>query len=99
MRCEIARLMEKLHFTFFAGLAKYSKESAGAKPEKYVPYYDGAAFQEAIFYSGGALYDEEYIPYIKTRFADDCGIDLKTSLIKIYQRLSSFGIIESLPCA
>lgn len=71
MRCEIPRLMEKLHFTFFAGLAKHSRESVGAKPEEYVPYYDGAAFQEAIFYSGGALYDEEYIPYIKTRFADD----------------------------
>lgn len=66
MRCEIPQLMEELHFTFFEGLTKYSRESVGR------PYYDGASFQEAIFYSGGALYDEEYIPYIKTRFADDC---------------------------
>lgn len=71
MRCGIERLMEELHFTFFTGLISHLKGTTESKPEKYKPYYDGSAFQEAIFYSGGALYDEEYIYYIKTRYTDD----------------------------
>ena len=71
MRCEIHRLLEELHFTFFSGLVSRLNETQGGNPEEYKPYYDGNAFQEAIFYSGGALYDEEYLYYVKTRYEDD----------------------------
>ena len=71
MKCEIHRLMDELHLTFFSGLASHVQEIMNGKPEIYKPYYDGAAFQEAIFYSGGALYDEEYIYYIKKRYEED----------------------------
>lgn len=71
MRCEISRLMEELHFTFFAALPRFGEEPTVTKLEDYKPHYDGASFQEAIFYSGGDLYDEEYIYYTKRRFVDD----------------------------
>ena len=71
MRCEIGSLMGELHFTFFTGLITHLRDAMEVQQEEYKPYYDGAAFQEAIFYSGGALYDEEYIYYIKKRFTDD----------------------------
>ena len=71
MRCDIERVMEELHFTFFTGLITHLRDTVGTSPEVFKPYYDGNALHEAIFYSGGALYDEEYIYYIKTRYADD----------------------------
>lgn len=71
MRREIIRLMYDLHLTFFSGLASHIQEIMSGRPEVYKPYYDGAAFQEAIFYSGGALYDEEYVYYIKKRYEED----------------------------
>ena len=71
MRCEIPRLMDELHFTFFSGLASHAQSYFNGKFEEFKPYYDGASFQEAIFYSGGALYDEEYIYYIKKRYEED----------------------------
>lgn len=71
MRCEISRIMEELHFSFFADLPRLWEEPAIIKQEDYKHYYDGASFQEAIFYNGGVLYDEEYIYYTKRRFVDD----------------------------
>lgn len=71
MRREISHLMDELHFTFFSGLASHVQDIMNGKIEEFKPYYDGAAFQEAIFYSGGALYDEEYIYYIKKRYEED----------------------------
>ena len=71
MRCEIPRLMDELHLTFFSGLASHVQEVMVGNLKEFKPNYDGAAFQEAIFYSGGALYDEEYIYYIKQRYEDD----------------------------
>lgn len=71
MRCKIIRLMDELHFTFFSGFAFHVQENMSGKLEEYKPYYDGASFQEAIFYSGGALYDEEYIYYTKKRYEED----------------------------
>lgn len=93
MRCEIHLLLEELQRTFFSGLISHLNETLGAKPEDYKPYYDGNAFQEAIFYSGGVLYDEEYLYYIKTRYVDDAewlkvnkGFD-KDSFCKIVCRI------------
>ena len=71
MRCEITQLMEKMHFSFWAGMRSYAKELMEGKTSTYNPYKDGTAFQEAIFYSGGSLYDEEYIYYVKKRYVDD----------------------------
>lgn len=71
MRCEIPRLMDELHLTFFSGVASHVQDIINGKQEEFKPYYDGAAFQEAIFYSGGALYDEEYVYYIKKRYEED----------------------------
>lgn len=71
MRREIAQLMKKLHFSFFAGMRGYAKELMEGKVPSYNPYKDGTTFQEVIFYSGGALYDEEYIYYVKKRYVDD----------------------------
>ena len=71
MRCEISRLMDELHLTFFSGVASHVQDIINGKQEEFKPYYDGAAFQEAIFYSGGALYDEEYVYYIKKRYEED----------------------------
>ena len=71
MRCEIIRLMDELHLTFFSGLASHIHEMTEGKLVEGTPFYDGAAFQEAIFYSGGALYDEEYIYYTKKRYEED----------------------------
>ena len=71
MRCEIPLLMDRLHFTFFTDVANSWTETIGAKPEEFKPYYDGSFFQEAIFYSGGDLYDEEYLYYTKKRYALD----------------------------
>lgn len=71
MRCEVHDMMYKLQLSFYAGFAEHVNDKRDVKPEEYKPYHDGAMFQEAIFYSGGALYDEEYIHYIKTRYADD----------------------------
>lgn len=71
MRSEIIRLMDELHYTFFSGLASRIHEMIEGKHEEDIPFYDGTAFQEAIFYSGGALYDEEYIYYTKKRYEED----------------------------
>lgn len=71
MRSEIPRLMEELHFTFFSGVASHVQDIMNGKLAEFKPYYDGAVFQEAIFYSGGALYDEEYIYYTKKRYEED----------------------------
>lgn len=71
MRREIGRLMTELHFTFFSGVISHMNNTKGLKFDDYKPYYDGAVFQEAIFYSGGGLYDEEYLYYIRKRFAED----------------------------
>lgn len=71
MRCEIDRVMEDLHFSFLSGFIPHLNETQEVKPSEYKPQYTGTAFQEAIFYSGEALYDEEYIYYIKTRYTDD----------------------------
>lgn len=71
MRCEIPRLMDELHLTFFSGVASHVQDIINGKQEESKPYYDGAVFQEAIFYSGGALYDEEYVYYIKKRYEED----------------------------
>lgn len=71
MRSEINRLMDELHFTFFSGVTSHIQEIIKGKPEEYKPYYDGPALQEAIFYSGGSLYDEEYIYYIKKRYEEN----------------------------
>ena len=53
MRCEIPRLMDELHLTFFSGVASHVQDIINGKQEESKPYYDGAVFQEAIFYSGG----------------------------------------------
>lgn len=63
--------MDELHLTFFSGVASHVQDIINGKQEEFKPYYDGAAFQEAIFYSGGALYDEEYVYYIKKRYEED----------------------------
>lgn len=71
MRCEIGRLMYELHFTFFSGLFSHIKERKALQFDEYKPYYDGVVFQEAIFYSGSALYDDDYLYYVKTRYSED----------------------------
>lgn len=71
MRREIGRLMNDLHLTFLLGVKQNLDEIQDLKSEEYIQYIKGGIFQEAIFYSGGALYDEEYIYYIKKRFAED----------------------------
>lgn len=72
MRCEIHWQMDALHFSFFAGIKEQVQEMiSGTSVREYKSSYDGSTFQEAIFYSGGGLYDEEYLYHVKNRYADD----------------------------
>ena len=52
------------------------------KTSTYNPYKDGTAFQEAIFYSGGSLYDEEYI-YFGDKY---CFLYPCTGLFRSYKK-------------
>jgi hypothetical protein len=50
--------MEKLHFSFWAGMRSYAKELMEGKTSTYNPYKDGTAFQEAIFGSSDISSDK-----------------------------------------
>lgn len=71
MRCDIGKLMKDLHLSFLSDLFILHGVANELKPGDYKPQYNGTIFQEAIFYSGGALYDEEYLYYVRTRYIDD----------------------------
>lgn len=71
IKCEIHDLMDKLHISFLYNSTQQIRNGLEKDSNDFKSFYDSDLVKESIFYGGGALYDEEYIPHIKEKYLSD----------------------------
>lgn len=75
LKVEIYKLMDELHTSFYSEISKESRyRLANNMPVGNIMYEDrflGDFYKENAFYSGGDLYDEEYLYFARERYNAD----------------------------